>query len=335
MATFKILSIDGGGIKGLYSASVLARFEGKTEKKITNHFDMICGTSTGGLIALGLASGKSAQELSDLYFDKGSTIFATSNSVPIRFVQSKWQFFKQLFLWGKHSNKPLTKILEDTFGDRTMGEADNLLCIPSYNLIKGEPRVFKFPHKEGDFLKDKNIKMVDVALATSAAPTYLPIHEHNNILYADGGVWANNPSLCGLLEALDYFVGEGKAYDSYQILSISSISQPSGWASTKRKSKSFRSWGNKLFQTSMDGQSYFTDFFLRKIINNINPKGTYYRVPSPVLSHEHVGIIDMDRADINALKTIKGMGDHDGYTYATKPEVLEFFKTTKTYNTKK
>ena len=71
MATFKILSIDGGGIKGLYSASVLARFEEKTGKKITNHFDMICGTSTGGLIALGLASGKSAQELSDLYFVKG------------------------------------------------------------------------------------------------------------------------------------------------------------------------------------------------------------------------------------------------------------------------
>ncbi|HWY37114.1 MAG TPA: patatin-like phospholipase family protein, partial [Bacteroidia bacterium] len=143
---FKILCIDGGGIKGLYSACVLARFEEKTGKKITDHFDMICGTSTGGLIALGLASGKSAQELADLYFEKGSKIFATSNNGIIRYFQSKWQFFKQLLLWGKHSNKELKKIVEETFGARTMGEADNLLCIPSFNLIKGEPRVFKFPH---------------------------------------------------------------------------------------------------------------------------------------------------------------------------------------------
>lgn len=331
---FKILSIDGGGIKGLYSASVLARFEEKTGKKITDHFDMICGTSTGGLIALGLASGKSAQSLADLYFEKGNKIFATSNFGPLRYLQSKWQFTKQLFLFGKHSNTELRKILEETFENRTMGEADNLLCIPSFNLIKGEPRVFKHPHKEGKFFMDKDIKMVDVALATSAAPTYLPIHEHNNMLYADGGVWANNPSLCGLLEALQFFVGEGKEYDTYQILSVSSVAHPSGWVSTSSKAKSFRSWGNKLFQTSMDGQSFFTDFFLTKIINNINPPGTYYRVPSPKLSHEHIGVIEMDRTDAKALKTLKAMGDHDGYTYAVKEEVLKFFETTKTYNTK-
>lgn len=331
---FKILSIDGGGIKGLYSASVLARIEEKTGKRLTDHFDMICGTSTGGLIALGLSSGKSAQSLADLYFEKGNKIFATYNLSLLRYFHSKWQFTKQLFFFGKHSNKQLRKILEETFGDITMGQAENLLCIPSFNLIKGEPRVFKFPHREGNFFMDKDIKMVDIALATSAAPTYLPIHEHNNILYADGGVWANNPSLCGLLEALQFFVGEGKEYDTYEILSISSVSNPSGWASTSRRAKSFRSWGNKLFQTSMDGQSFFTDFFLNKIIDNINPKGTYYRVPSPKLSHEHIGVIEMDRTDKKALKTLKAMGDHDGYTYAVKPEVLKFFETSKTYNTK-
>ncbi|MBX3165093.1 MAG: patatin-like phospholipase family protein [Bacteroidetes bacterium] len=335
MNTFKILSIDGGGIKGLYSASVLARFEEKIGKRISDHFDMICGTSTGGMIALGLSAGMTAEALVNLYFKHGSEIFPTSNNSFIRYFQYRWQFLKQLLLFGKHSNKPLTKILEKTFESKTLGDAENLLCIPSFNLIKGEPRVFKFPHKEGSFFMDKNIKMVDVALATSAAPTYLPIHEHNNILYTDGGVWANNPSLCGLLEALQYFVGENKEYDTYQILSISSIAQPSGWASTERKSKSFRSWNSKLFQISMDGQAYFTDFFLNNIINNINPKGMYYRVPSPKLSNEHMGAIDMDKTDEKALKTIKALGDHDGYTYATKAEILEFFKTTKTYNTKK
>ncbi len=331
---FKILSIDGGGIKGLYSASLLARIEEKTGKKITDHFDMICGTSTGGLIALGLSSGISAQTLSDLYFERGNEIFPVSNYKFCRWFQRKWQFLKQLLLWGKFSSEPLKAILEETFGDKTMGKANNLLCIPSFNLIKGEPRVFKFPHKEGKFFMDKNIKMVDVALATAAAPTYLPIHEHDNILYADGGLWANNPTLCGLLEALHFFVGEGKEFDTFKILSVSSVPQPSGWASTKKTSKSFRHWGNKLFQASMDGQAYFSDFFMKNIIDNIHPKGTYFRIPSPKLSKEHIGVIDMDITHNGALKTLKAMGDHDGYHYAIQPQVLEFFEQPKNYKTK-
>jgi hypothetical protein len=329
--TFKILSIDGGGIKGLYSATVLARFEEKTGKKITDCFDMICGTSTGGLIALGLANGMSAQSLSDLYFEKGSEIFPTSNYIFIRIVQSKWQFFKQLLFCNKHSIKPLKLILENIFGNKTMNDANNLLCIPSFNLTTGEPRVFKKSHSTIGFFADKNIKMVDVALATSSAPTYFPVHEHNEFLYADGGVWANNPSMCGLLEALDYYVGEGKEYDTYQLLSISSISQPSGWSSTSKKSKSFRTWGNKLFQTSLDGQSFFTHFFLSKIVKKIDPKGTYFRIPPPELSLQQMGLISMDRADQKALKTIRTLGNHVGNTYAMKSEILEFFETEKTY----
>jgi hypothetical protein len=330
---FKILSIDGGGIKGLYSASVIARIEEKTDKQIKDHFDMICGTSTGGLLALGLSVGIPAQELANLYYNRGNEIFPLSDYKPLRFIQRKWQFIKQLLLRGKFSNRALKGILEEVFSEKTMGQAETLLCIPSFNLIKGEPRVFKFPHKEGKYFMDKDIPMVDVALATSAAPTYLPIHEFNNVLYADGGIWANNPSLCGLLEALDHFVGEGKEFNSFNLLSVASVEQPSGWASTSKKSRSFRHWGNKLFQASMDGQAYFNDFFLRKVIHNINPQGKYYRIPSPKLSKEHIGIIDMDRADKKALKTLKGMGDQDGYHYAIQDEVLEFFKNQKLYKT--
>jgi len=334
MKEFKILSIDGGGIKGLYSASVLARIEEKTNKKIGDYFDMICGTSTGGIIALGLSLGISAQTLADIYFTKGGEIFPSSKYEFLRLFQRKWQFIKQLLLWGKFSISPLSQILEETFGEKTMEESSNLLCIPSYNLIKGEPRVFKFPHKEGDFFMDKNLKMKDVALATSAAPTYLPIHELNNVLYADGGLWANNPALCGIVEALEYFVGPGKQFDSFNMLSIASVTQPSGWISTSKKSRSFRHWGNKLFQSSMDGQSYFHDFFLNHIINNIEPKGSYVRIPSPKLSKEHIGIIDMDIAHANALKTLKSFGDQDGYHYAIHKDVLAFFKEPKIYKTK-
>lgn len=329
--TFKILSIDGGGIKGLYSSSILASLELKTGKSITDHFDMICGTSTGGLIAIGLANGMSAQSLVDLYINQGSKIFPTSDNYFIRSFQNSMKTIKQLFFSNKHSVRPLKRILEGLFGDKTMNDADNLLCIPSFNLTNGQPKVFKKSGSHTEHFVDSTIKLVDIALATSAAPSYFPIHEHNNFLYTDGGVWANNPTLCGLLEAIDYYVGEGKEFDDFSILSISSITTPNGWVSTSNKSKSIVGWNKKIFQTAMDGQSYFTDYFLRKIVSKINPKGNYFRIKSPDLSSAQMKIITMDRADKITLLTIQALGNQVGNTFATKPEILEFFKTIKNY----
>jgi uncharacterized protein len=329
--TFKILSIDGGGIKGLYSASILASIELKTGKSITDHFDMICGTSTGGLIAIGLANGMSAKSLVDLYMTKGSLIFPTSNNRFVRSFQNSYKSLKQIFFSNKHSVKPLKRILEDLFGDKTMNDATNLLCIPSFNLTNGQPKVFKKSGSQTELFVDNNIKLVDIALATSAAPSYYPVHEHNNFLYTDGGVWANNPSLCGLLEAIDYYVGEGKEFDDFSILSISSITNPNGWVSTSNKSKSVIGWKEKMFQTALDGQSYFTDYFLLKIVPKINPRGKYFRIKSPELSKAQMNIITMDRADKKTLSTIQSLGNQVGNTFATKPDVLDFFKTIKNY----
>lgn len=330
---FKILSIDGGGIKGLYSASLLASLEKKTGKSVGDHFDMICGTSTGGLIALGLASQKSAQSLSDLYYHQGQSIFPTSNNKLLRWFQNKVQFAKQVSWGGKYSNKPLKAHLKEVFGEATLGELHNLVCIPSFNLTQGQPRVFKYPHLEGNFFKDKNVPVCDAALATSAAPTYLPIHRYNNNLYIDGGVWANNPSLCGILEALQYFVGEDKAYDTIELLSIPSIEQSSAWTLEAKRKKSFIKWSDKLFQTAMDGQAYFADFFIKNTIEKLAPQSNYCRIQSPVLSGEQMTMISMDRTDQTTLDTIKGLGDFQGATIALDPCVLAFFDTPKTYFT--
>lgn len=329
---FKILSIDGGGIKGLYSAAFLAELERGLDKRVADYFDLICGTSTGGLIALGLASGKPASELMDLYYAQGNTIFPTSNNTFLRYLQLKFIHpFRQIFWRGKFSNKALRVQLEKVFGDKTLGDLQNLVCIPSYNLIKGMPRVFKFPHKEGCFFKDKDIPIVDVALSTSAAPTYLPIHAYKEELYVDGGVWANNPSLCGLLEAILYFVGEGKEYDSIELLSIPTISEPNGWTANTRRRRSFTGWQSKLIQTTMDGQAYFTDLFLRKTLHKIVPRAKYVRVSTPILSAEQMKVIDMDRADKKALNTLKVLGEHDGAEHALTKEIKAFFETGKSY----
>lgn len=331
---FKILAIDGGGIKGLYSATVLERLEEKAGRNSFECFDMICGTSTGGLIALGIAKEMPASDLANLYQDMGQQIFPTAENRFLRWVQRKvLHFFRQTFFWGKFDNKNLKSILEDTFGDTTLGQLSNLVLVPSFNLTSGMPRIFKYPHKEGDFFMDKNISLVDAALATSAAPTYFPIHSINDTLYADGGVWANNPTLCGLLESIKYFVGEEKEYSHVEILSIASISQASGWPSGVRKRRSFIGWREKLIQTSMDGQAFFTHFFLDTAIHHLDPRSKYVRIESPKLSCEQMEVLAMDRADRNVIRTLRSLGNQDGYTAANNQDVMRFFETSKTYQT--
>lgn len=334
---FKILSIDGGGIKGLYSASVLAQLEKNADVQSSNCFDMICGTSTGGLIALGLASGKSADDLAKMYISEGNKIFPTSEFSIVRWFQrSIKHFLTQTFFFGKFSNKALKSVLETLFGNTTMGQLNNLVLIPSFDLVSGMPRVFKYPHKEGEaggFFMDKDISLVDAGLATAAAPTYLPIHSHNDELYVDGGVWANNPTLCGFLEAIKYFVGPEKQYSHIEILSIASISNPSGWAAKKRLQRSFIGWRSKLMDLPMEGQAHFTHFFLDTALEKILPNSKYVRIESPNLSLEHLKLIEMDRADSNAIRTINSLGVKTGVTKANDPNVMHFFGTGKTYKT--
>lgn len=332
---FKILSIDGGGIKGLYSASVLAKIEEKFKRKSGECFDMICGTSTGGLIALGIASGQSAQSLADMYFLKGKDIFPTYENKILRKLNRGFiHTLTQTFFYGKYSNKRLKGILEETYGKTKLGELDNLICVPSFNLVSGMPRVFKYPHKEGGFFMDGEIPVVEAALATSAAPTYFPIHEYNDFLYIDGGVWANNPSLCGLLESLKYFVGDDKEYSHVELLSVSSVYQPTGWPAKIRKRRSFLGWRSKLIEPSMDGQAYFTHFFLDTALERINKNSKYFRIKSPKLSANQMKVIEMDRADRKALATLKALGEQEGYTMAINPNIATFYSSLKTYKTK-
>ena len=336
---FKILSIDGGGIKGLYSACILKQIEEKYNCQMADYFDMICGTSTGGLISLALTRGKKAYEVADFYALKGGQIF------PYQNVYTRlYGFLKQIFWGGKYGDNILKKSIEEFIGKETkMNDASTLLCIPSFNLTHGQPIIFKYPHSEGGFTRDGNLKMVDVALATSAAPTYFPIAELDypqiKGLFIDGGVWSNNPTLCGLLEGLTYFVGEGKEFTSYSILSIASITPPNGWRMGVNKRKSFIGWKDKLFQTPLDGQNFFADFFTEKIVQHTAPKGTYMRIPSPSqISIEHIKNIDLDKAGEASIKILQSLGNQQGIDYTTKKiyqtKLDEFFKEKKLYITK-
>lgn len=324
MNTFKILSIDGGGIKGLYSATVLQHLEDKYGGHISDYFDMICGTSTGGLIALALSLKIPASTICKFYEEEGRKIFPYTTWAGGLFKQTLW--------FGKYSDKPLKNALTKIFPDQRIADVKNLLCIPAYCITEGKPRVFKYDH--GELSTDNKALCLDVALATSAAPTYFPVCEipyFNSSQYIDGGVWANNPTMVGLIEALKYFVGEGKSYDDLDVLSVSSLTFPKGKPIGRRRFRSFIGWRDDLFETSLTGQSYFTDYFMSQLNQFNKVKINYVRIPSEEISAEQRHLVQLDRASKKALQFIKGRGDARGALVTKDLAIRHFFQNKKTY----
>lgn len=212
---FRILSIDGGGIRGIFPAAILAEFERKFlgGDSVGDYFDLIAGTSTGGIIALGLAIGLPASKILDLYFSNGAEIFPAA-APPFKSIKRFWAKFRSLNYY-QYSREPLERELRQIFGTLTIGDAQRRLCIPSFDGFT-EVNVFKTPHHP-DFRLDWREEMVTVALATSAAPTYFSVYKDGQRRFADGGVWANNPVMVALVDALTCNMIER---DQIDILSI-------------------------------------------------------------------------------------------------------------------
>lgn len=197
---FKILTIDGGGIRGVFPAAYLAELEHRFlgGKSISRHFDMVAGTSTGGIIALALAKGMTAQDALRIYLDKGERIFPpmTGTDRLIRLVKSVSQ--------PKHDQQNLRSALEEEFGDELFGAAQIRCVIPCFEGLHGEPFIYKTPHHP-DYTLDQRKRMVDIALHTSAAPTVFPAVQDDGYIMVDGGLFANNPIMNALVDAVACF----------------------------------------------------------------------------------------------------------------------------------
>ena len=192
---FQILSLDGGGLKDLFTAAYLAEWEAHTGRPVVEAMDLIAGTSAGGIIALGLGAGFSAQDLVDFFCEHGEAIFPPE---PVEAVGRVKQA-----VGSRYSAEPLKSVLEATFGERRLGDSAVRLVVPAYHVESGI-HIFKTPHHPR-LRMDYRELMAVVARATSAAPTFLPpvVLEHG-LRLIDGGVWANNPVQIALTEALGY-----------------------------------------------------------------------------------------------------------------------------------
>jgi uncharacterized protein len=200
MAHYKILCTDGGGIRGILSARILARINNVDA-------DLYAGTSTGGIIALLLAFGLQPNDLVNFYWTSGSTVFYRPTIIH-RLVGGVFA--------SQYDNTRLRAVLVDIFGDHTLGDLERKVLIPTFDLMSEDGLTWKPKFFHNLDSSDMNELLVDVAMRTSAAPSYFPSYQG----FIDGGVIANNPSMCALAQALD--VGTiGAALDDIRLLSVS------------------------------------------------------------------------------------------------------------------
>lgn len=210
---FQILALDGGGAKALFTAHVLARLEQDLDVSIRDSFDMIAGTSAGGIVALALGAGLTPSEIVEHYEELVKAVFPATR-------RRLWRRPRQLtapIYDGDALRTALTKVL----GDRLLGDSAKRLVIPAWDVQRGSVHIFKTPHHTR-LARDWRIPMVDIAMATSAAPLYFPAARVDGHRLIDGGVWANNPSVVAIAEAVSML---DVPLASIRVLNVGTIDQ--------------------------------------------------------------------------------------------------------------
>ncbi|MBD1831436.1 patatin-like phospholipase family protein [Cyanobacteria bacterium FACHB-472] len=294
----KVLSIDGGGIRGIIPAMILAEIEQITSKPIAELFHLIAGTSTGGILALGLTKpnggGKPehpAANLVRLYEKEGSRIFPQSNFTKLKNLQDE-----------KYPSDGIERVLEEYFGETMIGEALTEILIPSYDIELRRPYFFKRT-KARKNPKCHNFYMKKVARATSAAPTYFePLKLETNDLtdyYAliDGGVFANNPAMCAYVQAKSNYPD---AID-FLIVSIGTGELTTILPYEKVKDWGLLQWAQPIIHVTFDGVSDTVHYQLKQLLPPVRDQRRYYRFQTRLTERgDHMD--DASKENIRALK---------------------------------
>jgi len=297
---FQALSLTGGGYRGLFTARALQVIEEHICVPIGQRFDLTCGTSIGGIVALAVAFEVPMQKVVKVFEDFGSSIFP-----PHRPPTSK--LGKGLDLW-KHSRKPRysTKHLSEAITqlidkDATLNDAKHAVAIPAVNVTQGRPQVFKTRHK-AEWTRDWKFKVVDVALATSAAPTFFELAEVGGNLYADGGLFANAPDLLALHEAEHFF---NVSTEAVRILSVGTTTKSYSVSFNSGRHFGIADWmeDQRLFSVTISAQQQFVD---QLMVHKL--KERYFRLDHEP-SQEQAPDLGLDVATEAARRTLKALAD--------------------------
>ncbi len=293
MSSVKVLSIDGGGIRGIIPAVVLAEIERRTDKPICELFDLITGTSAGGILALGLTmpgtDGKpkyKAEELITLFQQKGKKIFARSFARVLPFVRN--------IVGAKYSAKGIEGVLKEYFEEARLKDALTDVIITSYDIERRVPFFFKskWVQERGP---SYDYPMWQIARATSAAPTYFEpcrieatdLSEYYALV--DGGVFANNPAMCAYAEAMTRYISrDGSAQtnaDDCLMVSLGTgeltrrvfYDQAEGFSDTLNKGWGLLKWAQPIISVVFDGVADSVHYQLEQLLPPSGGVRHYYR----------------------------------------------------------
>ena len=282
---FYILALDGGGARGIYPAHILARLERTLSRPIGECFDLIAGTSTGSIIAGAVAVGVEVQTVVDLFEEKAPDIFGRK-----RFG---WGLFR-----SKYASQSLEQIVREYLPHRRLGEISTPLLITSSDILTGGVRVFKSRYLEDlgeQYVRDRDVLLGDAILASCAAPSFFDPMQVDEYLLADGGLWANNPSILAVTEAVSKF---RRPIEQINILSIGT-GKPSLLYGPKRFWGIATGWGHvKLVSYFLNLQSQASTNMAGLLLGE-----RYFRLDPD--------IEDWSLDDTRHLGTLKVLADRD------------------------
>lgn len=285
---FQILSLSGGGYRGLHVAHALELIEAHIKKPVARCFDLIAGTSIGGIIGLALALEIPAKDIRIALEKLGPKLF--KNPVPdFKHVQellkkerllSRANYYlnntKALKAEGKQVESawfnpaPLHELLSSSqfFGNRKLGDVLHPIIVPAIDYSNGVPKFFKTDH-HATFTHDKDLSMVDIAMGTSAAPVYFPVHKLDSYRIVDGGLIANDPTHVAVHEAMKFFRirpplfdDTSTGHDDLRVLSIGTLSPKRLADLTKPLNQGLLDWGSGVFDLAASAQEAMSAFMV-------------------------------------------------------------------------
>ncbi|WP_312255911.1 CBASS cGAMP-activated phospholipase [Stutzerimonas nitrititolerans] len=308
---FQILALSGGGFRGLYTAKILADIEDQIGAPIASKFDLIAGTSIGGILALAVALEIPAQKMVDLFERHGEEIF-----------KPRFNLFGTLR--SAYSPEPLKRLLQDEslFGQQSIGKCKHPVIVPAINYSRGEPQLFKTPHHP-DFIRDHKFALVDVALATSAAPMYFPRHTFNNNQYVDGGLYANAPGQLAVHEAQQFM---GRSIESIYVLAVGTMSSKFTANPGRNRAGGTLDWGGlhpaktpeRLFGVSISVLETLT----HKVLGH-QLADRYIHIDD-ALTDQVSKAVALDKADVFAREALAGAGSERSKAFLGSPESKPF-----------
>ncbi|WP_431065697.1 CBASS cGAMP-activated phospholipase [Methylotuvimicrobium sp.] len=324
---FRVLSIDGGGMRGIYTSTYLESLEKAFSERrqypqgldIGKAFQLIVGTSTGAIIGCGLAKGVRPTEMVQLYREHGPKIFP--KKMPSGF---SWDLIDQMCKRSKYLKKgdealrqALTEVFQGTTVRQIWEERRIALAVPAVNMSTYRAWVFKTPHDTKSNHRDDNYTLANICLASSAAPLFrsLAAIDHTTDggcdIFADGGLWANNPVIVALVESLRIL---GDREEEIEIYSLGSCGKPEGEVIQKDEAhRGLLEWkfGGGAANVSIAAQEFAFDMVAKLLLPHLKRTVRIVRFPAEKIPGDLLQYLDLDETRGKGLEALMRQARHD------------------------